>query len=180
SSSPPRQRASRSDERQQSTTAPCTAFRPSRSLGPLLKQQRVILPRRALKRVARPATSYGRLWNGAWPRVGLHRLPVLDEPIDGPGFRRCMHTDVGHSAAPKPRLRVELLKLRCIAPISLDTKVSDTCRVPKEKRRDGKEVDIERRAAGPDRVAPVEQGRACRADRTTCRDIRADAVPVAR
>src|SRR5690606_20500803 len=34
----------------------------------------------------------------------------------------------------------------CIAPISLDTKVSDTCRVPKEKRRDGKEVDIERRA----------------------------------
>src|SRR5690606_20062964 len=112
SSSPPRQRASRSDERQQPKTAPCTASRLSRSLGPLLKTKLVIHPRRALKRVARPATSYGRLWNGAWPRVGLHRLPVLDEPIDGPGFRRCMHTDVGHSAAPKPRLRVELLKLR--------------------------------------------------------------------
>src|SRR5690606_27579958 len=76
--------------------------------------------------------------------------------------------------------RLRLSAVRGIAPICLETKVRDTCRVPKEKRRDGKEVDIERRAAGPDRVASVEQRRACSADSTTCRDIRADPVPVAR
>src|SRR5690606_13592206 len=71
------------------------------------------------------------------------------------------------------------MRLTCIAPISLDTKVSDTCRITKEKRRDGKEVDVEGRAASPDRGARGERRRACRADRAASRGIRAVAVPMA-